>query len=110
MTVKDNVKVIVGVQDNLQDSLIDRLIANVESRLKVWLKQNAGLTAIPEELMFIVEELVVNRYNKIGSEGMKSESVEGRSVSFTEDDFVPYLSILETYIPITNNAGRVMFF
>jgi hypothetical protein len=110
MAIKDNVKVIVGVQDNLQDSLIDRLIANVESRLKVWLKQNAGLTAIPEELMFIVEELVVNRYNKIGSEGMKSESIEGRSVSFTEDDFAPYLSILETYILKAETPGKVMFF
>jgi hypothetical protein len=110
MAIRDNVKIIVGVQDTLQDIQIDRLITNVEARLKVWLKQNAGLTAIPEELMFIVEELVVNRYNKIGSEGMKSESVEGRSVSFTEDDFAPYLSILETYIPKAETPGRVMFF
>lgn len=110
MAIRDNVKVVVGVQDSLQDSVIDRLIANVESRLKVWLKQNAGLTAIPEELMFIVEELVVNRYNKIGSEGMKSESIEGRSVSFTEDDFKPYQAILETYIPKTEDVGKVMFF
>ncbi|WP_034757890.1 phage head-tail connector protein [Rossellomorea vietnamensis] len=110
MAIRDNVKVVVGVQDSLQDSVIDRLIANVESRLKVWLKQNAGLVAIPEELMFIVEELVINRYNKIGSEGMKSESIEGRSVSFTEDDFAPYLSILKTYIPKTETAGKVMFF
>jgi Phage gp6-like head-tail connector protein len=78
--------------------------------LKVWLKENAGLTAIPEELVFIVEELVVNRYNKIGSEGMKSESIEGRAVSFTEDDFKAYQTILETYIPKTENAGKVMFF
>ncbi|KSU63648.1 hypothetical protein AS034_05215 [[Bacillus] enclensis] len=110
MTIKENVKIIVGVQDDLQDSQIDRLIANVEARLLVWLKQNAGMTAIPEELMFIVEELVVNRYNKIGSEGMKSESIEGRSVSFTEDDFKPYQSILETYIPKIETAGKVMFF
>jgi hypothetical protein len=110
MTIKDNVKIIVGIQDDLQDSQIDRLITNVEARLKVWLKQNAGKTEIPQELMFIVEELVVNRYNKIGSEGMKSESVEGRSVSFTEDDFKPYQSILETYIPKPETTGKVMFF
>jgi hypothetical protein len=110
MTIKENVKIIVGIEDDLQDSQIDRLIANVEARLLVWLKQNAGLTGIPEELMFIVEELVVNRYNKIGSEGMKSESIEGRSVSFTEDDFKPYQSILETYIPKTETAGKVTFF
>jgi hypothetical protein len=110
MTIRDNVKIIVGVQDTLQDIQIDRLITNVEARLKVWLKQNAGITAIPDELMFIVEELVVNRYNKIGSEGMKSESIEGRSVAFTEDDFIPYLSILETYIPKMDTAGKAMFF
>ncbi|TYS87575.1 phage head-tail connector protein [Rossellomorea aquimaris] len=110
MTIKDNVKIIVGIQDDLQDSQIDRLITNVEARLKVWLMQNAGLPGIPEELMFIVEELVVNRYNKIGSEGMKSESIEGRSVTFTEDDFKPYHSILGTYIPKTETSGKVMFF
>jgi hypothetical protein len=110
MTIKDNVKIIVGIQDVLQDSQIDRLITNVEARLKVWLKQNAGLTEIPQELMFIVEELVVNRYNKIGSEGMKSESIDSRSVSFTEDDFKPYQSILVTYIPKTEIAEKVLFF
>jgi hypothetical protein len=110
MTIKDNVKIIVGIQDDLQDSQIDRLITNVEARLKVWIMQNAGLPGIPEELMFIVEELVVNRYNKIGSEGMKSESIEGRSVTFTEDDFKPYHSILDTYIPKSETSGKVMFF
>lgn len=110
MTIRENVKIIVDIQDSLQDSQIDRLIANIEARLKVWLKQNAGLTAIPEELMFIVEEVTVSRYNRIGSEGMKSESVEGRSISFTDDDFMPYMSILETYIPSSKQPGKVMFF
>ncbi|MGF2617736.1 phage head-tail connector protein [Rossellomorea vietnamensis] len=110
MIIKDNVKVIVGVEDSLQDAQIDRLIANAEARLKVWLKQHAGLTAIPEELIFIVEELTVSRYNRIGSEGMKSESVEGRSISFTDDDFMPYMSILETYIPSSKQPGKVIFF
>ncbi|CDQ20858.1 Phage gp6-like head-tail connector protein [Halobacillus karajensis] len=109
-TTKDNVKTVLGLQDNLQDNVIDIIIRNIESRLTVWFKQHTDLTTIPDELQFIVEEMAVNRFNRIGSEGMESESVEGRSVSFKEDDFKPYLNILESYIPKQDGSGKVMFF
>ncbi|MDL4842833.1 phage head-tail connector protein [Aquibacillus rhizosphaerae] len=109
-TTKDNVKVILGIKDTLQDDVINLIINNIESRLKIWLKKHAELDAIPTELQFIVEEMTINRYNRIGSEGMKSESVEGHSVSFNEDDFKPYLSILETYTPKDDRVGKVRFF
>ncbi|GGJ85991.1 hypothetical protein GCM10007063_05590 [Lentibacillus kapialis] len=110
MATLENVKTVLGIDDQLQDDVINLLIQNVESRLKVWLKQHADMTEIPDELQFIVEEMTVARFQRLGSEGMSSESVEGHSVSFTEDDFAPYLSILETYIPKNDGAGKVMFF
>ncbi|WP_181350485.1 phage head-tail connector protein [Thalassobacillus sp. CUG 92003] len=108
--IKDNVKTMVGVQDDLQDAVIDIIIKNIESRVKIWLKQHASLDSIPEDLNFIIEEMAINRFNRIGSEGMTSEAVEGHSVSFSEDDLTPYLSILKTYIPTTETSGKVMFF
>ena len=109
-TIRENVKTLAGVQDNLQDAVIDLIIKNIEARLKIWLKQQTEMNEIPEELTFIIEELAINRFNRLGSEGMTSESVEGHSVSFSENDLVPYLSILKTYIPKTENTGKVMFF
>ena len=34
-------------------------------------------TEVPLELEYIVDEATIRRFNRIGSEGMKSESVEG---------------------------------
>lgn len=109
-TTKENVKTVMGLQDDLQDNVIDIIIRNIESRLTVWFKKHTNLEGIPAELQFIVEEMTINRFNRLGSEGMESESVEGHSVSFKEDDFKPYLNILEFYIPKAETSGKVMFF
>lgn len=110
MATKDNVKTVLGITDTLQDAVIDILIRNVEARLTVWFKQHTAETKIPTELRFIVEEMVIDRFNRLGSEGMKSEAVEGHSVTFKEDDFAPYAEILRSYIPVETNAGKVRFY
>lgn len=112
MATLQNVKTILGIKDTLQDDVISLIITNIESRLTVWLKQHAKLDSIPLELLFIVEEMAVARFQRLGSEGMASESVEGHSITFSEDDFAAYMSILETYIPVisTEKPGKVMFF
>lgn len=108
--IKSNVKAILGIEDTLQDKVIDIIIKNVQSHLKIWLKQHADMDSIPSELDFIVEEMAISRFQKLGSEGMASESVEGRSVTYNEDDFNPYRSILETYIPRKERRGKVIFY
>ncbi|MEC3884586.1 phage head-tail connector protein [Halobacillus sp. HZG1] len=109
-SIKQNVKAILGIDDDLQDQVITILINNTQSHLKLWLKKHAGLDEIPAELTFIIEEMTINRFQKLGSEGMKSEAIEGRSVTYREDDFKSYLSILEPYIPKQDGSGKVMFF
>lgn len=108
----ENVKTMIGIDDSLQDPAIQLIINNVQAHLGIWLKKYAGLDSIPLELLFIVEEMAIVRFNRRGSEGAKSESVEGHSVTYNEDDFLPYLPILNTYIPvtITEKPGKVMFF
>ncbi|RWZ59888.1 phage head-tail connector protein [Halobacillus fulvus] len=108
--IEQNVKAVLGIQDTLQDQTLSVIIKNTQSHLKIWLKKHAELEDIPEELTFIVEELAISRFQKLGSEGMESESVEGRAVTYREDDFRPYRDILETYIPKQDGDGKVMFF
>ncbi|WP_077621562.1 phage head-tail connector protein [Sediminibacillus massiliensis] len=113
MAVFDDVKVLLGIDDTLQDKAINIIIRNTEAHLKIWLKKYAGLDEIPAELEFIITELSIIRFQKRGSEGMSSESVEGHSVSYNEDDFKPYSSILNTYIPVEPDRakkGKAMFF
>ncbi|MEK4924115.1 phage head-tail connector protein [Cytobacillus sp. FSL R5-0569] len=105
----NNIKILLGIKDNLQDDVLDVLIKNVQSHLTVLLGKQ-----IPEELSFIVQEIVIRRFNRIGTEGMKSESVEGHSIAFYDlkDEFVPYADIIDSYKETVDEPkrGRVMFF
>ena len=56
-------------------------------------------TEIPLGLEYIVEEATIRRFNRIGSEGMKSESVEGHSVTYIDgDELAPYESAIVAYL------------
>lgn len=55
------------------------------------LQQRLGVEQIPTELEWIVVEVSVARYNRIGSEGASSHHVEGEIMSWeSADDFAPY--------------------
>ncbi|MBU8567583.1 phage head-tail connector protein [Virgibacillus pantothenticus] len=113
MDTLNNVKTLLGIEeDDLQDRPLTIIISNVRAHLTLWLKKHTDLKEIPEELNFIVEELAIARFQRIGSEAMKSESVEGHSVTYNEDDFAPYLSILSAYIPYDEEKkrGKVCFY
>lgn len=112
--IKANVKVVLDIQDAAQDDVLDILIRNVTSHLKGRLRKiNKSITEIPDELNYIIEEIVIRRFNRIGSEGFKSESVEGHSINFYElkDEFVPYQEIIDDYKDDDTSSGRgkVMF-
>ncbi len=113
---KDNVKVVLDIQDGKQDAVLDILIRNVSSHLKSRMRKvNKSITEIPEELNYIIEEIVIRRYNRIGSEGMKSESVEGHKIDFYDlkDEFVPYQEIIDDYAEPEpepqSKRGKVLF-
>lgn len=111
----DRIKIMLGLQDALQDELLNVLITNVTRHLEGMLKRvNPELAAVPEEIEYIIEEIVVRRFNRLGSEGMKSDSAEGHTVTFYDlkDEFVPYQYIVDGYKPAEATEakrGRVMF-
>lgn len=88
------IKKVLDIEDDLQDDVLNIFIENVTSHLKALLKKE-----VPEQLNFIIEEIVIRRYNRIGSEGMKSESVEGHRIDFYDlnDEFTPYLGLINDY-------------
>ena len=86
----DYVKSLTG--DNPQ---VEVIYNNIAERLLHRIKE----TEIPLELEYIVEEATIRRFNRIGSEGMKSESVEGHSVTYLDgDELVPYESAIVAYL------------
>lgn len=64
-------------------------------------------TEIPLQLEYIVDEATIRRFNRIGSEGMKSESVEGHSVTYIDgDELAPYESVIKGYLDSLDEDGR----
>lgn len=107
--IKRNVKIVLDIEDDQQDDVLDIFIDNVTSHLKGMIKKE-----VPEELNYVIEEIVIRRFNRIGTEGMKSESVEGHKVDFYDlkDDFVPYLDVINDYKDEPDDKpkrGKVMF-
>ena len=89
---------------------VEAIYNNIAERLLHRIKD----TEIPAELEYIVDEATIRRFNRIGSEGMKSESVEGHSVTYIdEDELAPYESVivayLEALLPDERKRGVVYF-
>lgn len=105
------IKTLLGISDDLQDPVIEQIAEDVTSHLTILLGK-----AIPPELEFIVREISIRRFQRLGSEGMKSELVEGHRVDFYDLDkeFDPYLSIIEAHKESEPSPeakrGKVLFF
>lgn len=105
----DGVKLLIGLNDNKQDDQLQKIIDVTERRLISMLPKD--VEAVPNSLDWVVEEVAVKRYNRIGAEGMSSESIDGRSTKFQENDFDEYLSIIEDEFPSTSSKrGSIKFY
>lgn len=106
----DNVKESLSIQDTKQDKVLSRIIERTKDRLTVLLPSDVD--EIPNKLNYIVEEVSIKRYNRIGAEGMTSESVDGRSNTFQANDFDEYLDDIERFYPTDskNRKGRGVFY
>ena len=67
MATLENVKLLLSINDNVQDEL-KRIIDNTEKRLISLLPSD--METIPDRLEYIVEEVAVKRFNRVGAEGM----------------------------------------
>lgn len=102
-------KILLGIseEDTSQDPKLNLILSSVRSRLKALL---GGLEP-PEELEYIINDVAVIRFNRIGSEGLSAHTVEGESQSFTTDDFAAYKDDIQAYLDGQADAkvGKVRF-
>ena len=103
----EEIKTILGISDNALDSQLNIIIANTNARLKMLL----GGLDVPESLNYVVTEVSVKRFNRIGSEGITSHTVEGESMSFSDDDFAEFAGDIQAYLDSVAAAkkGKVRF-
>ncbi|MDW8759703.1 phage head-tail connector protein [Streptococcus suis] len=104
MGIIEQVKALLGITDNLQDDLLEVIRELTEAHFMAY----TGQTLIPTPLEFIIVEIMVKRFNRIGSEGMSSHGVEGLSMSFDLDDFASYDKVIHRQFASDFQAGFKM--
>ena len=108
MTTLDDVKLLLGITDSDVDGKLNLIIRNAEKQILAYLPEKT--TEVPDPLQYIVTELAIVRFNRIGNEGMSSYSQEGESITYG-DDIAPYLSAIQAWLSTQekNNRGVVRF-
>lgn len=90
-------------QLTVDNTLVEAIYNNISERLL----HRIHATEIPVELEYIVEEATIKRFNRVGSEGMKSESVEGHSVTYVDEDILaPYENAIVEYLEKQDEDNR----
>lgn len=95
--ILDNVKKMLDIDEERDQTMIEKLqwiIESAEKRLCLFL---GGVEDVPAELEYIVAEVAIVRFNRISSEGTTSHSVEGESISWSDDDFAGYRKDIEAW-------------
>ena len=87
----NRIKTLLNVEGN--EELIYEIVNITEDKILNYI----NASEMPIELEFVLIELSVQRFNRIGSEGIASESIDGKSVSY-DDDFTGYKHYLDDYI------------
>lgn len=107
----DNIKIMLGIpaEDTDVDAKLEIIIEGATKRLLAYLPPDVD--DVPAELEYIVQELSIARFNRIGNENMSSYSQEGESMSFNSDDMSPYLREIQAWClkQQANTEGVVRF-
>ena len=102
-------KTLLGVDNERVDVIYDmyekRLLRRIQRSLP-------DTVTIPPELEYILTECTIARYNRIGSEGMQSESMDGHSANYVDKDLRDYEPDILDYLSEgvdDGKRGRVRF-
>lgn len=97
----EDLKRMLGLLDQNDEDLdakLNWILNTTRSRLKVLL----GGIDPRDDLDYIIIEVSIVRYNRIGSEGLSSHNVEGENSSFLSSDFDPYMDDIQAYKDMKN--------
>ncbi|WP_305153530.1 phage head-tail connector protein [uncultured Dubosiella sp.] len=107
METLQTIRLMLDQRDEANDDQLKAILNLTQARLLVLL----GAQTVPEELSYILVEVAIKRFNRIGSEGVASHSIEGESMTFTDDDFAPFEDDMQAWRSKQHDQkkGRVRF-
>lgn len=95
------VKLSLGLSSSDKDELLLSFIKRSTQQILNYIRSNE----LPIQLEYIVIELVIARYNRIGSEGINSENSDGVSFSYNNNLLDSYKQDLDEWIKNNNSNG-----
>lgn len=105
----EKLKDLVGIalEDTDKDKTLKLILDFTRQRLKVKL----GNIEPPAELEYIIVEVSVIRFNRIGSEGLESHNVDGESLAFSDKDFGGFENEIQAWLDSQKESkiGKVRF-
>ena len=103
----NRIKVLLGTTNNDNEELLREIIEKTQAKILNYINSSE----LPRQLEFILVELAIKRFNKIGSEGFTSESVDGKTMSYEVSEFEGYEKYLDDYIckNHTNKGFRLIW-
>lgn len=100
-------KLMLGIEDAEKDELLTQLITMATARLTILLSNIEP----PKSMEYIIIEVAVKRYNRIGSEGLSSHTVEGESLAFADSDFAEFAEEIQAFLDTqaSSSIGKLRF-
>lgn len=100
----ENLKLLLGfsAEDTEPDGKLRLILSQTTSRLKLLL----GGIDPPAEMDHIIIDVSIMRFNRIGSEGYSSHSVEGESVSISDNDFAGFMPEIQAWLDRQKESSR----
>lgn len=97
----DKTKTLLGILDDQQD----KVLSTIQELTVAQFQTLTGAIIVPSDLSWVIVEVMVKRYNRLGSEGLTSQSAEGLSMTFDSSDFEAYASILAKRFKPARKSG-----
>ena len=91
--ILENVKIKLSIIGTEEDALLEILLNDAYNYMMIYFDGD-----IPTELQFIMENVAVKRYRRLGAEGISIEKIDVLSTTYESgDDFAEYIPIMTKY-------------
>lgn len=91
--ILENVKIKLSIADDSEDDLLELLLNDAYNYMMIYFDGE-----VPAELQFVMENVAVKKYRRLGAEGIYIEKIDVLSTTYeTGDDFAEYIPIMTKY-------------
>lgn len=98
MVILDSVKLRIGLADTMQDDLLNELIEDATARVLAYINQDGVVNqTVPDAVTWVIKDVVVKMYNRIGDEGKQSGTEGNVSNTWEAIDLSQYADALDVY-------------